>query len=270
MTSLNRLTALERVRDWAGITTTNDDVLLTRLIDEMSRFILSYIQRPTLFQNSFSDTYDGAGHQVQTLRHWPVLSVSSVTVNDINIVAASGTTGSGFVTEPWDGFPPGRPQSVALRGYEYCRGYSNVKIVYTAGFIITHEAHTVPASGNYTVAVDAPHGSWGSDQGVTYATGVPLTLVTSSPAVGQYTLTGCMYGFAAADANAGVLISYSYIPADIEHACMEMVGERYRYKNRIGEISKSLGGQETIAFSQKAMPDYIRTLLQPYRRVVLV
>jgi len=49
-----------------------------------------------------------------------------------------------------------------------------------------------------------------------------------------------------------------------------MVGERYRYKNRISEVSKSLGGQETMALSQKDMPDFIRTLLQPYKRVIPV
>ena len=61
-----------------------------------------------------------------------------------------------------------------------------------------------------------------------------------------------------------MLVSYSYIPADIEDACINMVAERYNYKSRIGYISKSLGGQETVTFSQKDMPDFIRTLLQPY------
>ena len=29
--------------------------------------------------------------------------------------------------------------------------------------------------------------------------------------------------------------SYSYVPQDVAHAAMEMVAERYRYKNQIGE-----------------------------------
>ncbi len=270
MASLNRLTTLERARDWAGITTSNDDVFLHRLIDEISRFILSYLQRPTLFQNVFSDIHDGTGQCAQTLRYWPVQSVSSVTVDGMLIPASSGIGSSGWALEPWDGFPPGCPQRVILRGYAFARGISNVEIVYTAGFAIAGEQHTVPASGNYTLAVNAPHGSFGADQGVSYANGTPLVYVTSDPEQGEYTVVDGIYAFSAADAYASVCISYSYIPADIEHACIEMIGERYRYKNRIGEVSKSLGGQETMTFSQKDMPDFVRLLLQSYRRVALV
>lgn len=128
----------------------------------------------------------------------------------------------------------------------------------------------MPSNGTYTLAVNAPHGRWGADQGVVYANGTALVNVPSNPSHGQYALTGSIYNFSSTDAGAAIAINYSYIPADIEHACIEMVGERYRYKNRIGETSKSLGGQETISFSQKDIPDFIRLLLQPYRRVVAI
>ncbi len=270
MAAINRLTTLERVRDWVGVTTSNDDLLLTRLIDEMSRFILSYLQRPTLFQYIFSDIYDGLGQGRQTLRHWPVQTVSLVMVDNIVIPASSGNFSSGFIFDPWDGLPPGRPQAVSLRGHRFTRGYSNVNIVYTCGFVVNNEPQTIPSTGTYTIAVNAPNGSFGADQGVVYNNGGALVNVASSPTEGQYTVCDGVYGFSAADAGMHVQISYSYVPADIEHACMEMVGERYRYKNRIGEISKSLGGQETIAFSQKDMPDFVRTLLQPYMRVLAI
>jgi hypothetical protein len=160
---------------------------------------------------------------------------------------------------------------LSLRGHEFWRGDSNVSVTYTAGFVVQKEAQTVPASpGPYTVAVNAPNGNWAVDQGVTYANGTALTLVTGTPSTGQYSVSNGTYTFAAGDASAAVLISYSYIPADIEQACIEMVGERYNYKNRIGTVSKSLGGQETVSFSQKDMPDFIKTMLQPYRRVILV
>jgi hypothetical protein len=270
MASLNRLTTLERTKDWIGVTTSNDDVFLTRLVDEVSRFILTYLQRPTLFQNGFTDIIDGTGHKRQTLRHWPVTAVSSVTVDGNSISAISSGSSTGFTVDAWDGLPPGTPQAVTLRGYHYCSGLSNVNITYTAGFSVTNEPQTVPASGNHTVAVNAPHGNFGEDQGVTYANGTSLAKVVSNPGLGQYTASAGIYGFSQADGNANIFITYSYVPADIEHACVELIGERYRYKNRIGEISKSLGGQETMSFSQKDMPDYVRLLLQPYRRVVLV
>jgi hypothetical protein len=265
---LNSLTTLASVKNWVGVSTTNDDALLTQLISDTSRFILSYLQRPTLYSYLFSDVYDGTGGRRLLLRHWPVLSVSLVMVDDVTIPVLAAPPGLGFVLEPWDGFPPGRPQALSLCGYEFFRGYSNVSITYTTGFVVSGEVQTVPASLPYTITVNAPQGSWGVDQGVAYANGVPLTLVASNPIAGQYTAAAGMYGFSSGDAGAGVLISYSYVPADVEHACIVMVGERYRYRGRIGEVSKSLGGQETMAFSQKDMPDFVRTLLQPYRRVV--
>ena len=267
----NNLTSLKSVKDWAGVTATNDDQLLSGLISSASRFILSYLQRPTLFQNTFSDVYDGTGGRRQVLRNFPVLSVAQVIVGSISIPAASNPVCSGYVLDPWDGYPPGRPQSISLRGHEFWRGFSNVQITYSAGFVIQNEPQTIPAGAPYAVQVNAPHGNWAVDQGVTYATGIALTPITSgTPAQGQYTVINGIYTLAAADAGLGVLISYSYVPADIDQVCKEMVSERYKYRERIGTITKSLGGQESVSFSQKDMPDFLRTTLQPYRRVVLV
>jgi hypothetical protein len=264
MSALNCLTTLDRAKNWVGVTTTNDDTFLTLLVEQMSRFVLSYLQRPTLFQYVFNDVYDGLGNQRQVLRHWPVQSVSLVSVDNQVIPAAPDAASAGYVVEPWEGIPPGRPQLLSLRGYMFSRGYSNVSIVYTTGYVISAEPQVVT---DLSVTPNAPYGNWGADQGVRYAAGGALACVESNPAEGQYAVSDGVYTFNAADAGASVLVSYSYIPADVEHACMEMIGERYRYKNRIGEISKTLGGQETIAFSQKDMPDYLRTLLQPYKRV---
>ncbi len=268
--TLNLLTTLASVKSWAGVTTSNDDALLTQIIGDTSRFILSYLQRPTLFQYIFSDVYDGTGGHRLILRHWPVLSVALIMVDDVSVPAQAAAGGTGYILEPWEGLPPGRPQALSLRGYEYSSGYSNISIAYTAGFVVQNEPQTVASSGAHTVTANAPSGAWAVDQGVTYANGTALTAVATNPVQGQYTVSAGTYGFSSADASAAVLIRYSYVPSDVGHACMELVGERYRYRNRIGEISKSLGGQETMAFSQKDMPDYIRTLLQPYKRVVQV
>ena len=271
MTINNRLTTLERVRDWVGVTGNNDDLLLNRLIEETSRFILSYIQRPTLFQYIFSDVYDGMGQKSMMLRHYPVQSVSLVMIDNVMVPASTSVGMSGYVLENWEGLPPGRPQLLSLRGgYAFTRGFSNINIVYTTGYTVTNEAQTIPASGNYTLAVNAPNGVFGADNGVIFSNGTALVNVPSNPVHGQYSINHGIYSFASADGGAGVQINYSYIPADIEQACMVLVGERYRYKNRIGEISKTLGGQETISFSQKEMPDFVKTILQPYRRLVLV
>ena len=55
------------------------------------------------------------------------------------------------------------------------------------------------------------------------------------PSQGQYNVSSGVYAFAAADAGAAVLISYGFIPAAINNACIEWVAERYRYRTRVGQ-----------------------------------
>jgi hypothetical protein len=63
---------------------------------------------------------------------------------------------------------------------------------------------------------------------------------------------------------------YAATPPDIAQACIELVALRYRERTRIGEISKAIGGSETVSFSQKDMSASILTLLQQYRVVAPV
>jgi hypothetical protein len=58
-------------------------------------------------------------------------------------------------------------------------------------------------AGNASTFVD--------DDGIVYAvTGLPLTKVSSAPAVGQYSVTSGVYTFNSADAGKAVLVSYTY------------------------------------------------------------
>jgi hypothetical protein len=75
------------------------------------------------------------------------------------------------------------------------------------------EATSVPASSPYTYST-TNHSTFLADQGVVYASsGLPLKMVASSPAIGQYAVTAGVYTFASADASAAVLISYTYTAA---------------------------------------------------------
>jgi hypothetical protein len=95
-----------------------------------------------------------------------------------------------------------------------------------------------------------------------------LMAVSGAPSAGQYNVAGGLYTFAAADAGAGVLVSYGYIPAAINNACIEWVAERYRYRTRIGQSAQTVQGQQTASYSLKDMPDFVRASLDPYRSVV--
>jgi hypothetical protein len=73
-----------------------------------------------------------------------------------------------------------------------------------------NEAGAVPGSVSYTVTV-ANAANFLTDLGVFYAnTGLPFKKVASAPTAGQYSVSAGVYTFAAADANAAVLLSYTY------------------------------------------------------------
>ncbi|HMC30308.1 MAG TPA: hypothetical protein VKL99_05695 [Candidatus Angelobacter sp.] len=85
-----------------------------------------------------------------------------------------------------------------------------------AGMIKTSldETGTVPATTPFNITV-VNAATFKQDWGVrSTATGVPFTRVASGPVQGQYSVTtGGVYTFASADANAAVLISYTFTQA---------------------------------------------------------
>lgn len=267
----NALTTLAAVKAWGDtITTTNDDVLLTRLILQASRAIYAYLSTNTLFLQIFSDGYDGVNNKRILLTEWPVVSVASVYVCGklIQEAPAQPQQGAGWRLDAYNGVPPGRPQAIDLYGHCFPKGYQNIYITYSAGYAISSEAHTIPASSPYTFTANQEYGNWSQDDGVTTSTGTVFTAVSGVPAASQYSVdsTTGIYTFNAADAGKAMLINYSYTPADIEQACIEMVRERYAYKQRIGQQSKSLSGTETAKYDLSAMSEYVMMLLQPYKR----
>jgi hypothetical protein len=143
-------------------------------------------------------------------------------------------------------------------------------VSYSAGYAVQNEAQTIPAAAPFQLSAFSPYGPCGSDLGVTYtATSAPLAPVSASPTAGQYSVNAGIYTFSAADAGKSVSISYGYVPQDIAQATLELAAERFRAAERIGLKSKSIGGQETIAYDTSAMSAPIQAMLQPYMRVTL-
>lgn len=265
------LTTLAHVKEWLGITNDDSNVLLQRLITSASKFVLNYLNRPNLAVTAFSDVYDTYGKNWLQLRQWPVVSVQSILFsgNTLTTPASGNPLNNGYFVGNGGGSreePAGGQQNLTVFGYCFPNARASTVVNYTAGYQITDEAQSVPAMSPYVVTPDF---TWLADGGVTLANGTPLTAVASSPAAMQYSVdTDGVYTFNAAQASADVLITYSYVLPDIEQAVWELVGERYRTKDRIGIQSKSLGGQETISYFTGSMSDYVTSLLQNYRRVV--
>jgi hypothetical protein len=268
------LVALADVKAWLDVTTDDDDDLLGSLITQVSRASLAYLGRAAILPATYVETRDGANDTEIVLRQWPVTAISALTIDGVTIapappLTAGGSRQSGYVLEAADLAPPGHMQRLALRGKIFPRGLQNVTVIYSAGYQVTSEPASVPASTPYEILAQAPYGDWASNAGVVYANGTPLTAVSGTPAAGQYSVAEGTYTFAAGDAGATVALTYGYVPADLCFAAMDWVAELYAYRGRIGQQSKSLGGQETMSFIVKDVPAMVAAALQPYRRVIL-
>ena len=295
------LTSLYKVKLWLGSATSTDDSLLNNLIGEAAQMIMNYLSRANLNLTTVTETHSGRGERKLRLRNWPVISVNSLSISGVTIPASTGPTIYGYALEAVYGGPAGRAQDVGviggialapgvgLNGYNaaftpgegfvsgwgggpFLRGTNNIICGYTYGYCVQNEPWTIPASNQVTPA--GPNGPWSVDNGVSFANGGSLTPqpVGTSLTTGQYippNLNGASpqtyYQFAAADSGKGILLNYSYVPADLEQACIELVAERYTYKKRIGQKSQSLGGQETTAYDNSALTDAIKQRLFPYK-----
>ena len=87
----------------------------------------------------------GNGKARMFLRHYPALEISSLVVEGV-AVPASATPGAGvpvtrgYLLEPWNGLPPGRPQALDLFQLTFRRGRQNVVVGYMAGYAVEGEA----------------------------------------------------------------------------------------------------------------------------------
>jgi hypothetical protein len=267
------LVSLADLKSWLALTGTNDDVLLAQLITQISHAIFNLIDRPAILPSAYTETRDGGNDVSIVLRQWPVTGASSCVVDGVAIPPSPPLVGGasaqiGYVLDSSDAAPPGAMQRLSLRGFLFTCGVQNVTISYVAGYQITNESVVIPATPPYSVPARASYGHWASDGGVVYSNGVSLTAVTGSPATGQYAVVNGVYTFAQPDAGSVALVTYGYVPADLASCCMDWAAERYAYRSRIGQHSKSLGRQETIAFIVKDIPDFVVSALSPYRRVV--
>ena len=105
------------------------------------------------------------------------------------------------------------------------------------------EAHAVPASTPFTVSATNA-ASFVDDYGVLYATtGLPLVKVASGPTQGQYSVSAGIYSFAAADAGAAILVSYTYTVAG--------AGQQLTYANQLIGTTPTFQAQLYQTFQSK-------------------
>ena len=263
------LVSLAQLKAHLGVQSSGDDILLASMISQISRAICTYLNRPFIWPRDVVDMFDGNGRAKIQLRHWPVIAVSSVTINGQVTPRRTSDSGFGWTLEAGDDEPPGAMQMLMLSGGVFARGWQNVTIAYRAGYQIGNEACQVPSASPHIIGAAQPFGAFACDSGVTYANGQALVHVVANPAQGQYAVDGGGgYICSAQDSGQGLLLNYGYVPQDLASCALEWAADRYRYRERIAMTSKSLGGQETASFRIAAMPDYVIKTLRGFARII--
>jgi len=262
------LVSLENAKSWLSITTadTARDAALSRLITQISRAIHNTLNRQSLLPRLVTETYDGNGQTRILLRNWPAVSVTSLSIDGVLVPASTSVFMMGYVLEPPDVEPPGSMQYLTLRGKKFSKGESNIQVSYTAGYLVSGEAAVIPVSPHITT--QNPYGAWACDYQVQFTDGTALTAVESTPQVSQYSVSNGVYTFADENAGRDVLLFYGFVPADLAQIALEWIAYRWASKDRIGQTSKSIGGQETVAYTNEAIPVFVAQGLQNFKRVI--
>jgi hypothetical protein len=125
------LTTLADVKAWLRLPagTFADDALLTRAITSISALLQSTLNR-VFAQATYTELRSGRGTVGMMTHDYPLLSVSSVKVDNIAVPPAADCTKPGYQFTA---------TGIYLNGYMFTKGIKNVTLVYSAGYA------TVPA-----------------------------------------------------------------------------------------------------------------------------
>lgn len=119
------LTTLAALKQHIGVVSSNEEPELARIITAASVFLVTALSRPIKAASYILDTNGSGGNRLY-LPVFPVISVSSVTIDGRTIPAATvGGTDVGYLR---DGY------CLVLRGYAFTRGIMNVHVAYRAGY----------------------------------------------------------------------------------------------------------------------------------------
>jgi hypothetical protein len=234
---------------------------MQRLISAVSRYIQTWLNR-TIASATYNETRSGQGMPFMMFENYPCTSVTSVYINGLPLqprpalgAVVTASQFSGYVFED---------VRIMLDGARFPRGYNNISFVYQAGYLVDSEPNTIPAMSPYTLEGLAHWAA--SPVSAILADGTVLELVTGAPGPGQYSLSDTVFTFNAAEAGIPLALSYGYVPFDVEQAAIDMIGDWFVYRSRIGKLSESIDAQ-SITFTNTAITSRAQGVLNQYRNV---
>ena len=240
------------------------DPLVSRLISAVSSYMQAWMNL-TIASSAYNETRSGQGNPTMMFGNHPVTSVASLSIDGQPIQPRAALTTT-FNTQNF-GTPFGYvfdSLRLMLSGGCFPRGFQNINFVYRAGYLVANEAQTIPATAPYTLQGLAHWAA--SDAGVTYADGTPLVAGSAPAGAGTYSFADTVYTFDPADAGVPVLLSYGFVPFDLEQAAVDMIGDWFIYRTRIGKISESIESQ-SITFTNTPITARAQGVMNQYRKV---
>ena len=120
------LTDLVTLKSYLALTGIEYDTLLTRLIGAASAFIETWLGQ-TIAVTNYNEVHNGNGGNKLYLSRYPVLSVGSVTIDNLPVPVSTKVKMNGY---SFNG------HLIYLRGFTFSHGVLNVAVSYSAGWSV--------------------------------------------------------------------------------------------------------------------------------------
>ncbi|HTU55755.1 MAG TPA: hypothetical protein VMF62_17460 [Acetobacteraceae bacterium] len=251
--------------------TTASDGVLSALISGVSRSIEAYVGRELMAQ-SWNEVRNGTGQDKLALKRFPIIGVTSVTVDTTAIPAAGAPP-----TQSWGGYTFDDRFVYVGSGFlgfpgRFARGMQNVEIAYSAGYITPGmiAVAALPAwtgQTNYVVNAEIVATPAGGTQGYVFTTAAGGTSGASAPAwpaqLGASVTDGSLSWQCSAEAVA-LFPGAQLLPDGIKVAAMQQVALTFKQRTRVGDSGTGEGPQRVTYMNQALHPTTV-AMLDPYR-----
>lgn len=119
------LTTTAKVKSYLEITDTSYDDEFDKIVSRASKFIQSQTHRQ-LVETTYEETIDGEGVKELYLSEYPVISVSSIVVDDTTVYDGSSQDGNDYYIYNDSG--------LIIRDIAWEEDYQNIVVTYDAGY----------------------------------------------------------------------------------------------------------------------------------------
>lgn len=167
--TVRKLTTVARAKTELGLTDTSQDTLLALLLDEASDAIAAYCHR-VWGRETVRETLPGTGRRLLGLSRTPLISVTSLTEDDVAITdytIEDAATGALARDNGWWPSAAGGWDSIAYTSGYILPGYQRWRysITYQAGFILPEEALPTLPGGVERACLETIKGWWQARSG---------------------------------------------------------------------------------------------------------